>query len=71
MAGGGVPEPDLKDARAEAGVEDQDPLLLELPSPQLLSVHPRVRDADMILRFCLKNVAPNFGEYFGEIFVQF
>ena len=44
MAGGGVPEPDVKDARVEAGVEHQDPLLLELHPPQLLSVNPRVRD---------------------------
>ena len=43
MAGGGVPEPDVEDAPAEAGVEHQDPLLLELHPPQLLPVHARVR----------------------------
>ena len=42
MAGGGVPESDVEDARAEAGVEHQDPLLLELHPPQLLPVHTRV-----------------------------
>ena len=51
MAGGGVPEPDVKDARVEAGVEHQDPLLLELHPPQLLSVHPRVRDAMIVIAF--------------------
>ena len=51
MAGGGVPEPDVKDARVEAGVEYQDPLLLELYTPQLLSVHPRVRDAMIVIAF--------------------
>ena len=43
MAGGGVLEPDVEDARAEAGVEHQDPLLLELHPPQLLPVHAWVR----------------------------
>ena len=44
MAGGGVLEPDVADARAEAGVKHQDSLLLELHSPQLLPVHSGVRD---------------------------
>ena len=51
MAGGGVPEPDIEDARVEAGVEHQDPLLLELHPPQLLSVHSRVRDAMSVIAF--------------------
>ena len=44
MAGGGVPQPDIEDARTEARVDDKDSFLLELHTPQLLSVHTRVRD---------------------------